>query len=57
MNIKWDVLLAKMITSHLITQAVLQMCKEVNKAACEQCITWRYVYLRKVQSSLDSWKK
>ncbi len=57
MNIKWDVLLAKMIMSHLITQAVLQMCKEVNKAACEQCITWRYVYLRKVQSSLDSWKK
>lgn len=54
MNIKWDVLLAKMITSHLITQAMFQPCKEVNKAACEQCVTRRYIYLRKVQSSLVS---
>ncbi len=54
MNIKWDVLLAKMITSHLITQAVLQMCKEVNKAACETM----YFHLRYdtsgSASSLDS---
>lgn len=54
MNIKWDVLLAKMIMSHLITQVVLQLCKEVNKAAYEQRVTWRYIYLRKVQSSLVS---